>query len=112
MTRKEVQLSLTLPIGMHDRARALANAERAATGKIVNIGDIYAAAISALTARIEAGEEIVFAAHPKGGIRRHSIRVTERTAAQSIRFARVTTQSSFVATAMRHYITHKETYRG
>lgn len=97
---------------MHDHARKLANAERAATRKIVTIGDIYEAAIGALTARIEAGEKIIFASHPKGGVCRHSIRVTERTAAQSTRFAKVTTQSSFVATAMRHYITHKETYRG
>jgi hypothetical protein len=109
MTRKEVQLSLTLPIGMHDRARQMANAERAATRKIVYIGDIYAAAIGALTARIEAGENITFAAHPKGGVSRHSIRVDELTAAQSTRHAQLTTQSSFVATAMRHYITNKET---
>lgn len=108
MTRKEVQLSLTLPTGMHDRARALANAERAATRKTVTIGDIYAAAIGALTARIEAGEAVIFASHPKGGVSRHSIRVNVRTAEQSTRHAKLTTQSSFVATAMRHYITNKE----
>lgn len=112
MNRKEVQLSVTLPTGMHDQARELARSERSTTGQTVTIGDIYGAAIGALTARIEAGEDIICASHPKGGVSRHSIRVDELAAEQSTRRAQLATQSSFVATAMRHYCISKETSRG
>lgn len=109
MTRNEVQLSVTLPTGLHNRARELARSQTETTGRTITIGDVYAAAIGALTTRLDAGEDIVFQAHPKGGVRRHSIRVPELAAEQSTRRQRLTTQSSFVATAMRHYINQETT---
>lgn len=109
MSRKEIQLSVTLPIGLHDRARELAREQTSSTGQTVTIGDVYAAAIGALTTRLDAGEDIVFQSHPKGGVRRHSIRVPELAAEQSTRRQRLTTQSSFVATAMRHYLNQENT---
>lgn len=112
MNRKEVQLSVTLPIGTHDRARQLAHTERRVTGQTVTIGDVYSAAIGALVARIDAGEDIICASHPKGSVSRHSIRVDELAAGHTRHRAQLATQSSFVATAMRHYCVSKETPRG
>lgn len=104
MTAKEVQLSVTLPIGMHEQVRDLAQLRSDASGETVTMGEIYSAAIGALTTRLDAGEDIVFASHPKGGVRRASIRVDELAARQSVRRLAQTRQSSFVATAVRHYL--------
>lgn len=104
MTGKPVQLSVTLPNGMHDRVREQARQMRDSTAKRVSIGDIYDAAIGALAARLESGEDITFAAHPRGGVSRHSIRVEAATAAHTTRRLSLTTQSSFVATAIRHHL--------
>lgn len=104
MTGKPVQLSVTLPIGMHDRVRDEARQMRARTDERVTIGDIYKAAIGALAARLERGETITFAAHPRRGVSRHSIRVDAASAAHTTRCLSITTQSSFVATAIRHHL--------
>lgn len=107
MTEKSVQLSVTLPSGMHDRVREAARKRRDDDGRRIAIGEIYAAAIAALSARLDRGEEITFAAHPRGGVCRHSIRVAAPTAAQATSRLATTTQSSFVATAVRHYFKEK-----
>jgi hypothetical protein len=104
MTGKPVQLSVTLPTGMHDRVRDVARQMRADTAQRVTLGDIYDAAIGALAARLDQGEDITFAAHPRGGVSRHSIRVDAATAAHTTRCLSQTTQSSFVATAIRHHL--------
>ena len=74
MTAKEVQLSITLPLGMHEQVRDLAQARGIEFGRVVTMGEVYSLAIGVLTARLDAGEDIVFACHPKGGVRRASIR--------------------------------------
>lgn len=105
MSAKEVQLSVTLPSGMHEKVRDIAQARTDTDGHPVTMGDIYSAAIGALTTRLDQGEEIVFASHPRGGVSRASIRVDELAAEQITRRLQFTTQSSFVATAVRHYLT-------
>jgi len=108
MTGKPVQLSVTLPTGMHDRVRAAVKQQRAQTAQRVSLGDVYDAAIGALAARLDRGEDITFAAHPRGGVTRHSIRVDAATAAHTTRRLSLTTQSSFVATAIRHHLQKEE----
>ena len=104
MTATAVQLSITLPLGMHEQVRDLAQVRGIEFGRVVTMGEIYSLAIGALTARLDAGEDIVFAGHPKGGVRPASIRVGALAARQSVRRLDQTTQSSFVATAVRHYL--------
>lgn len=109
MSRRDVQLSVTLPTGMHEEARKLVRARREAGRGGVTIGDIYTEAIDALIARIATGEPIVFASHPRGGVTQHSIRVHASAARKCAQCLDQTTQSSFVATAMRHHYKKEST---
>ncbi|WP_048575070.1 MULTISPECIES: hypothetical protein [Sphingomonadaceae] len=105
MAKSQVQMGITLPTGLHDQVRQAVLQRSAREGRTITVSEFYSEAVKALTRRIDAGEDIVFAAHPRrGGVDPLSVRLEEDAAEMVIRFRHLTTQSSFISTAVRHYL--------
>lgn len=104
MAKSQVQINVTLPTGLHEQVKHAALIRGANEGRAVTVSQFYSEAVKALTKRINAGEDIIFAAHAHGGVKPLAIRLEPDAAEMVRRFHTVTTYSSFISTAVRHYL--------
>ncbi|WP_152522525.1 hypothetical protein [Sphingobium ummariense] len=104
MAQSQVQVNVTLPTGLHDQVKQAVLERGARAGRPITVREFYSDAVRSLTRRIDAGEDIIFAAHPPGGVKQLAIRLEPDAGALVQRFRTVTTLSSFISTAVRHYL--------
>lgn len=98
------RLGLSIPATIHSGMQHAARERTIREGRAVTIGDLYAGAIVQLAQRLADGEDIVFPAHPRGAVKKVSLRCEPAVAGEIARYAAKASRSCFVSTAARNFL--------